>query len=164
MVTNKVKSGQLRPYMLAVVLIGFAIATFLLTRPMTTLTSLSPVSGLVALKSTAQVAMPYEAAIANGKPTLLEFYADWCTTCQSMAPTINTLHDQYGEHMNLVMLNIDDPRWRSQVEQFQVNGVPEYFLLDADQSLQRSFVGRVPYGILAQAMKTLLSSSTSLPS
>lgn len=138
------------------ILIGFAIATVFLTRPITPPTPLSPVSGLVSLKSTVQDAMPYDVAIANGKPTLLEFYADWCTTCQSMAPTIADLHHQYGSQVNVVMLNIDDPQWRSQVDQFRVNGVPEYFLLDADQSVQRSFVGRVPYGIMAQAMNALL--------
>ncbi|MEL6222124.1 MAG: thioredoxin domain-containing protein [Cyanobacteria bacterium J06627_8] len=137
-------------------LIGFTIATFFLTRPITTSSSLSPVSGLVMLKATAKTAVPYAEAIANGKPTLVEFYADWCTTCQSMASTIDSLHTQYGADLNIVMLNIDDPQWRSQVDAFRVGGVPEYFLLASDQSLQDSFVGRVPYGILAQAIKTVI--------
>lgn len=139
-------------------LIVFAITTFFLTRPLTLASSLSPVSGLVALKTMEQEATPYAVAIANGRSTLIEFYADWCTTCQSMAPTILDLHAQYGNQLNFVMLNIDDPQWRSQVDQFQINGVPEYFLLNAKQSIQRSFIGRVPYDIMAQSIKSLLNS------
>ena len=139
------------------ILIVFAIATFFLTRPLTASSSLSPVSGLVALKTMAQETTPYADAIANGKSTFIEFYADWCTTCQSMAPTILDLHAQYGNQVNFVMLNIDDPQWRSQVDRFQINGVPEYFLLDAKQSIQRSFIGRVPYEIIAQSIRSLLS-------
>ena len=140
------------------ILIVFAIATFFLTRPITSSSSLSPVSGLVALKTMAQKATPYADAIANDKSTLIEFYADWCTTCQSMAPTIIDLHAQYGTQLNFVMLNIDEPQWRSQVEQFQINGVPEYFLLDAKQLIQRSFVGRIPSEIIAQSIRNLLNS------
>ena len=74
-----------------------------------------------------------------------------------MAPTILDLHAQYGNQVNFVMLNIDDPQWRSQVDRFQINGVPEYFLLDAKQSIQRSFIGRVPYEIIARSIRSLLS-------
>ncbi|MEM7770453.1 MAG: thioredoxin domain-containing protein [Cyanobacteria bacterium P01_A01_bin.37] len=140
-----------------IVLIGFAIATFFLTRPVTASSSMSPVSGLVMLKAMAQASVPYEEAIASGKPTFMEFYADWCTTCQSMASTVAELHTHYGADLNFVMLNIDDPKWRSQVEQFHVGGVPEYFLLDNDQSIHRSFIGRVPYGIMAQSVNNLIN-------
>ncbi|MEL7333340.1 MAG: hypothetical protein AAFN12_13925, partial [Cyanobacteria bacterium J06560_2] len=50
------------------------VATLLLTRPAANVMSMTPISGLMALKASAAEAMPYEAALANQKPTLIEFY------------------------------------------------------------------------------------------
>ena len=37
------------------------------------------------LDSQAEAAIPLEVALENGKPSLMEFYATWCTSCQVMA-------------------------------------------------------------------------------
>ena len=86
----------------------------------------SPLTGLVTLKAMAKEAVPYDNAIANNKPTLLEFYADWCSTCQGMSPTVKDLADKYGDRVNLVMLNIDDPQWDNLVQEYKVTGIPQY--------------------------------------
>lgn len=147
-----------RHHLLAIgLIVVFAIATVFLTRPQTSVTSLSPVSGLVTLKATAQSAMLYEVAIANQRPTLIEFYADWCTTCQAMAPTLQELHRQFGADINFVMLNIDDPQWREPVQQFQVNGVPHLTLLQSDQTVFDTFTGKVPHRVLVNRLTKLLA-------
>ena len=116
----------------------------------------SPLSGLITLKNLAKNATPYSEAIKNGKPTLLEFYADWCTTCQGMAGTIEELESQYGDRVNLVMLNIDDPQWDDLAQQYRVTGIPQYNFLDADQNKVDSFIGKVPQRILAQTFEELV--------
>lgn len=134
----------------------FAIAAFWLTRPVAGTASLSPVSGLMTLKASARTAMPYETAIANGKPTLIEFYANWCTTCQAMAPTLEAVRQEYGSEVNFVMLNIDDPQWREPVQQFNVTGVPHLVLRQGDGAIAETFVGKVPKSVLAQSLQQLL--------
>jgi thiol-disulfide isomerase/thioredoxin len=142
----------------------FAIGTIFLTRPQTPVSSLSPVAGLMSLKAMAQTATPYDQAMANPQPTLIEFYADWCTTCQALAPTLATLHGEYGDRINFVMLNIDDPQWNPQIKQFQVSGVPHLALIGSENDLADTFIGKVPKSLLSQSLDTLLTRDYSQPS
>ncbi|MDJ0708631.1 MAG: thioredoxin domain-containing protein [Leptolyngbyaceae cyanobacterium MO_188.B28] len=135
----------------------FAIATVFLTRPQTASFSLSPVSGLMSLKALAQDAVPYDLAMANAKPTVIELYADWCTTCQALAPSMQSLHDELGGQVNFVMLNIDDPQWSRQIQQFHATGVPQLNFLLADQTVVDTMVGKVPKSILMQRLQMLIS-------
>lgn len=147
--------NQKNGFAVALVLI-FAIASFVLTRPQSA-PAVSGVSGLMTLKTMAQTATPYDEAMTNQKPTLIEFYADWCTTCQALSPTLNALHDQWGDRINFVMLNIDDPQWATQVKQFQVNGVPNLTLLDKTHDVTDTFMGNIPKSLLERELTELLS-------
>ena len=119
----------------------------------------SQLSGLMSLRQLSQVAIPYEQAIANDKPTFIEFYADWCTTCQAMAPAIASIHKQYQDQVNFVMLDIDSPKWSEQIDQYQVNGVPQLTLLNTDHSVLKTHVGSMPHLIISQLLEQLVSTS-----
>ncbi|MEL6382342.1 MAG: thioredoxin domain-containing protein [Cyanobacteria bacterium J06626_18] len=135
----------------------FALIAFWVTRPEPSLQSRSSVSGLMTLKTTVREAIPYEVALATPKPSLVEFYADWCTTCQAMAPTLQSVHQQMEGQVNFVMIDIDDPRWLKQVKQFQVSGVPHLALLNSDHTVVDTFIGEVPKQVLNRRLADLLS-------
>lgn len=147
-----------RFYLLAgLFIILFCSISFFLTRLDQAAASPSSPVGLVALREMAQQSVPYESALINGKPTLVEFYANWCTSCQSIAPSLAKLHDQYGSQVNFVMLNVDDPQWRQQMQQYQVVGVPQFFFMKSDHQLIKTLIGRVPDTILAQLFEQLVN-------
>ena len=131
--------------------------TLWLTRPAITAVSMTPLSGLITLKAAAAEAIPYEAAMVNQKPTLIEFYADWCTTCQSMSATVQKLHQQYGDQMNFVMINIDNPQWATQIADYRATGVPQFTLITPDQTPVRTWVGKVPAPIFSQVFDEVLN-------
>jgi len=162
MVSTKRKERKVwQLWSVAVAIVLTLVATVLLTRPAATVMSMTPLSGLIALKGLAAEAVPYEAALNNQKPTLIEFYADWCTTCQSMSPTVSALHEQYAEQVNFVMLDIDDPQWAQQIESFSASGVPQFTLLDSQQQSVHTWVGKVPKPIFKDALNQLLVERTS---
>ncbi|MEO1391092.1 MAG: thioredoxin domain-containing protein [Cyanobacteria bacterium J06634_6] len=152
--TSHSKAWQLWGGVIA--LLFAALATLLLTRPAASVMSMTPISGLVTLKAMAAESIPYEQAIANQKPTLIEFYADWCTTCQSMSATVDELHQQYSDQVNFVMLNIDDPQWARQVADFHASGVPQFTLLSSNQQSVNTWVGKVPKPIFKTAFAEVL--------
>lgn len=40
-------------------------------------------------------------------PVLIDFYADWCGPCQTMAPVLEKVKQKMGNRMSLVKINVD---------------------------------------------------------
>ena len=140
-----------------VILVLLIVGTIFVTKPDVSAQSAISIQGLAMLQQSAADSVPYSVALANNKPTFLEFYANWCTTCQSMAPSIAQLHQTYGEMVNFVMINIDDPQWIEPIETYQVTGVPQITLLDQTHQVTWTQVGKVPATILNQVLELLAS-------
>lgn len=101
-------------------------------------------------------------ALANGRPTLVEFYADWCEACRAMAPAMETLERQHQGEVDVVLLNVDNPRWQGEVERFGVNGIPQIELFDAaGKDVGRSLGARS--GAELEALTTALVRGEPLP-
>jgi thiol:disulfide interchange protein len=83
------------------------------------------------LEKLARQSLDLPVALANGRPTIVEFYADWCQACQAMAPAMETLAERRQGQLNVVLLNVDNPRWQAEIERFQVNGIPQLDLFSA---------------------------------
>ena len=84
-----------------------------------------------AMDAMARRSLPLEQAISNGKPTLVEFYAGWCEACRSMAPAMEQLAAEQTEAIDVVLLNIENPRWQPELERRGIQGIPTLALYDA---------------------------------
>lgn len=65
-------------------------------------------------------------ALADGRPTLVEFYADWCEACRTMAPAMEAIEKRRRGALDVVLLNVDNPRWQPELERYAVNGIPSW--------------------------------------
>ena len=84
-----------------------------------------------------------EVALSNGKPTILEFYADWCEVCREMAPAMLAMENAHAGELDVVLVNIDNPRWLDLTDRYDVTGIPQLNLFAADGDLRgRSLGGR----------------------
>tara|TARA_B100000965_G_scaffold126046_1_gene104776 strand:+ start:1441 stop:2016 length:576 start_codon:yes stop_codon:yes gene_type:complete len=71
-----------------------------------------------------------EQALSNGRPTVLEFYADWCEACKEMAPDMIDAKKQNSNKVDVVLLNVDNPRWSDLIDKYNVNGIPQLNFFD----------------------------------
>ncbi len=82
-----------------------------------------------------------EIALTNGKPTILEFYADWCEICQKMAPAMLSAEKKSFHKLDFVLLNVDNERWQDLIDEYKVYGIPQLNFFDASGSLRGSAIG-----------------------
>ena len=84
-----------------------------------------------------------EVALSNGRPTILEFYADWCEVCREMAPAMLEVEQRHSADLDVVLVNIDNPRWLDLTDRYDVTGIPQLNLFSADGTMRgRSLGGR----------------------
>ncbi len=100
-----------------------------------------------------------EVALSNGKPSLMEFYANWCTVCQTMAPDIAQLEQQYADKVNFVMLNVDNTKWLPEMLKYRVDGIPHFVFLNQQGEAIAQSIGEQPPAIMATNLEALVANS-----
>ena len=83
------------------------------------------------LQQLARQSLDLPVALSDGRPTVVEFYADWCEACRAMAPAMEQLEQRQHGQLDVVMLNVDNPRWQPEIERFEVNGIPQLEFFNA---------------------------------
>ena len=111
------------------------------------------------LDQLARRSLPPEVALSNGRPTILEFYADWCEVCREMAPAMLEMERQHGSALDVVLVNIDNPRWLDLTDRYDVTGIPQLNLFAADGSMRGQSLGGRRAGELNAIASSLLDSS-----
>ena len=109
------------------------------------------------LEAQAASAVSLDVALANEQPTLVEFYADWCTSCQAMAEDLRQIKGDYGDHLNFVMLNVDSNKWLPEVLKYRVDGIPHFVFFDESGEAIAETIGEQPRPVLEADLDALIA-------
>ena len=145
--------GTAQRWVLVLVAVALALALLILRGG---IQSESPMEQL------ARQSLDPQTALTNGRPTLIEFYADWCQVCREMAPSMLALERRSRERLDVVLVNVDNPRWQDLVDRYDVNGIPQLNLFNAEgEPKGRSLGLRSPEEL--QQLSTALLENQPLP-
>ena len=72
-------------------------------------------------------------ARANGKPLLVDFYAQWCGPCMQMKPTLHKLQDKYADVLTVLFVDVD--KHTVLARRHKADSIPLLLLYDARGSL-----------------------------
>jgi len=73
--------------------------------------------------------------LGAGKPVLVDFWAQWCTPCRMLAPTVEAVAQQFSETANVVKLNVDDNP--STAQRYGIKGIPTLILFREGKEVER---------------------------
>jgi thioredoxin 1 len=91
--------------------------------------------------------------INSNKPTLVDFYADWCGPCKMMKPILDDLKKSVGNKVTILKIDVDKNPGASR--NYQVQGVPTLILFQNGKILWRQS------GVMqASALKQIIESKT----
>ena len=109
------------------------------------------------LNQLAKNSLEPDIALLNGKPTVFEFYADWCEACREMAPDMVDAKKLYSNKIDIVLLNVDNSRWLDLIDKYNVNGIPQLTFFDDKGELKGFSLGVKKYSELNQIFFALIN-------
>ena len=87
----------------------------------------------------------FNAAIADSRPTLVDFWAPWCGPCRMVAPSVERLAREYAGRATVAKLNVDENQ--STAMRFGIRGIPALLIFKNGQVVEE-LVGAQPYDVL----------------
>lgn len=89
--------------------------------------------------------------IQSEKPVLVDFFAEWCGPCKTMAPILSSVKSKIGDAAKIIKVDVDkNPIAASQ---YQVRGVPTLILFKKGQVIWQQS-GVVPEKELLQLIQS----------
>ncbi len=78
----------------------------------------------------------FESSVLQGdKPSLIDFWADWCQPCKMLAPTVEEIAGEYEDKIMVGKLNVDDNP--ATATKYGIRGIPTLLLFKGGQVVQQ---------------------------
>ncbi len=91
------------------------------------------------------------------QPVLVDFYADWCGPCRTLAPTIEKLAERYAGRAVVVKVNVD--RLSELAGRYGIQGIPAVLFFHAGKEVER-LVGAQPERAYSEVLDRLIGPSS----
>jgi thioredoxin 1 len=68
-------------------------------------------------------------------PALVDFWASWCTPCQTIAPILEELAEEYEDRVKICKANIDEAR--ELTSEYEVMSIPNLIFFKGGQKVDQ---------------------------
>lgn len=95
----------------------------------------------------------FETILAEGKPVVIDFWANWCGPCKALAPTIEALDEQFGGQVTIGKCDIDESF--DLPVKFGIRNIPTVLFFKDGQVVDKQ-VGSAQRSVYEQKIQALL--------
>lgn len=93
----------------------------------------------------------------SSEPLLVDFYADWCSPCNQLAPLINKLSEEFSGRAKIIKINVDHAG--ELAKKYNVTSIPCVIIFNQGVKTDR-FVGIRLYQDYSQALNKNLKGNS----
>lgn len=79
--------------------------------------------------------------LKSNTPVLVDFWAEWCGPCRSLAPKLEEVASELGEKVKIVKVNVDENQMTPQ--KYGIRGIPAMLLFKSGSEIGQ-LVGNHP--------------------
>jgi len=87
------------------------------------------------------------------KPCIIDFYADWCQPCKTVAPVLEELSEEYKEKVDIFKVDTEDQQELAAM--FGIQSIPSILFVPADDKPQMA-TGALPKDSFKKAINEVL--------
>lgn len=95
----------------------------------------------------------FEGLLNDGKPLVLDFWAEWCGPCRLVSPIIDELSEEYEGRVNIGKMNVDEND--DVISQFGIRNIPTILFFKNGQLVDK-IVGAMPKDKFVEKIDALL--------
>lgn len=95
----------------------------------------------------------YEAIVADSKPTVIDFWAEWCGPCRTIAPIVEEMAELYADRVNIGKCDVDSAD--DVVATYRVRNIPTLVFIK-DGNVIGKHVGAISRNDLVAKIEELL--------
>lgn len=90
-----------------------------------------------------------EEVLKSELPVLVDLWAVWCGPCHLVAPTVESMAQEYAEKLKVVKLNVDENQ--AVPAKYGIMSIPTLLLFKSGE-LKETIVGALPKGKIIEAV------------
>ena len=91
--------------------------------------------------------------LQEGKPMVLDFWAEWCGPCRMVSPSMDELAEDYAGRVNIGKMNVDENN--DIVAQYGIRNIPTVLFFKNGELVDK-IVGAVPKDKFVAKIEALL--------
>lgn len=89
----------------------------------------------------------------GNKPTIVDFYADWCMPCKSLEPLLEEIQKEYKDKLDIYKINVETEPELAKI--FSIISIPSLLFIPLNDKPQMG-VGLMPKGKLKSTISDIL--------